>query len=97
MAICALSLLLGLLLAQRFRAVVLVPATGFVGIGALTFSIASSGPAWGAILIIVAAATSLQFGYLLGLGANMVVVGAFESRLRRSLSNSGRATQRPAH
>jgi hypothetical protein len=87
-----LCLALGLLLAQRFKGLVLLPATLLVV--ALTGAIAGPEGPWLRALMGVLGAASLQFGYLCGLGLRSLYLSAVASRLRGAL---WRATRRTAH
>lgn len=62
------SLLVGAVLAQRFKVVVLVPATVMVLATATGTGFVQAQSAWWTILLAVAGTASIQIGYLAGLG-----------------------------
>jgi hypothetical protein len=90
----ALCLAFGLLLAQRFKVLILPPATLLVVIMALAGGVASAATFWTNMLMAVMAAVNLQVGYLLGLGVQSFWIA---SRSRRRLASSARPTRRTAH
>ena len=61
------SLSVGALLAQRFRIIVLVPATLAVLVIAIGAGAAQAGSAWWIVGMIAAASVSMQAGYLVGM------------------------------
>jgi disulfide bond formation protein DsbB len=80
MTLAMVSLLLGAALGQRFSVLALVPAVAFVLALALGTGIAHAHTAWWTLLMAVTAAFSVQVGYLFGIGARHVLVGALASR-----------------
>jgi hypothetical protein len=61
------SLLIGALLALRFKIIVLVPATFAVLVIAIGAGVAQASSAWSIVGMIAAASVSMQTGYLLGM------------------------------
>jgi len=61
------SLLVGALLAQRFRIIVLVPATLTVLVIAIGAGAAQASSAWWIVGMIAAASVSIQLGYFVGM------------------------------
>jgi membrane protein DedA with SNARE-associated domain len=61
------SLAAGCLLAQRFRILVLAPATFVVVVAAIAVGIAQTNGVWSTILMMATASVGIQFGYFLGL------------------------------
>jgi uncharacterized membrane protein len=61
------SLVAGGLLAQRFKIIVLVPATFVVVVIAVAVGIAQTGGVWSIILMIATTSVGLQIGYFLGM------------------------------
>jgi hypothetical protein len=61
------SLVAGGLLAQRFKIIVLVPATFVVVVIALAVGMAQTGGVWSIILMIATTSVGLQIGYFLGM------------------------------
>jgi len=75
------SLLVGALLAQRFRVMVLVPATAIVLGVAVGTGVTHPHTVWSMILMVGTAATSMQIGYLIiGSGVRHVLAGVSSSR-----------------
>lgn len=75
------SLLVGALLAQRFKVLVLIPATAIVLGVALGTGVTHAHSAWSMILTVGMAATSIQIGYLIiGSGVRRVWAGVVTSR-----------------
>ncbi len=92
------SLSLGLLLAQRFKAFVLMPATVLVALGTFISGIADSGAIGVELLLAGAAAISLQLGYFLGLAAHAVLAGTRGNRAAGvPIAKQVRSSERPAH
>jgi hypothetical protein len=75
------SLCLGALLAQRFKFIVLVPATLVVAIVAIGATAAQSKSASLTILIIVVASVAMQVGYFVGMLVKHGLGIVFSSRL----------------
>jgi hypothetical protein len=61
------SLAAGCLLAQRFKIIVLVPATFVVVVIAVAVGIAQTSGVWSIILMMAATSVGLQIGYFLGM------------------------------
>jgi membrane protein DedA with SNARE-associated domain len=61
------SLSVGALLAQRFRIIVLVPATLAVLVIAIGAGVAQANSAWLIVGMIAAASVSVQLGYVIGM------------------------------
>ena len=62
------SLLVGAVLAQRFKIMILIPATGIMLVAAVGAGVAQAHTVWWTILMIAAAGASMQVGYIIGLG-----------------------------
>jgi hypothetical protein len=62
------SLLLGAVLAQRFRVFVLLPATSLVLAAAAGAGLAEGDTPWWILLMAIGGVASLQVGYFIGLG-----------------------------
>jgi hypothetical protein len=60
------SVAAGGLLAQRFKIIVLAPATFVVVVVAIAVGIAQTGGVWSIILMITTASAGMQIGYFLG-------------------------------
>ena len=84
MMLLILYLLLGMVLGQRFKVLVLVPATLVVLGLTIAGQIMHVNAIWPLPLAAVAAAASLQIGYLFGLGIRHVLMGIRTHRLETS-------------
>ena len=80
MTLTMISLLVGMVLGQRFKVLVLVPTIAIPLIFALGAGIARADTFWQIVLMAVAAASSLQVGYLAGVVIRHVLVAARSSR-----------------
>ena len=73
------SLLVGAVLAQRFRIMIVIPATGIMVVVALGAGVAQGYTVWWTISMIAAAGASMQVGYIIGLGIRHVLEAPGES------------------
>jgi hypothetical protein len=78
MTLAMVSLLVGIVLGQRFNVLVLVPTIAIALV--LAIAVAGADVSWWLVLRAAAAATSLQIGYFIGIGIRNVVPAARESR-----------------
>ena len=67
------SLLVGAVLAQRFKIMILIPATGIMLVAAVGAGGAQAHTVWWTILMIAAAGASMQVGYVIGLGIRHIL------------------------
>ena len=74
------SFLVGTVLARRFNVVVLIPAVAIVLALALGIGISNAFSAWSIVAMAVAATTSLQIGYLIGLSIHDLLAAASSRR-----------------
>jgi hypothetical protein len=74
------SLLVGALLGQRFKVMILMPATAIVLAIAIGTGVTHAYTAWSIILMAGAAVTSVQIGYLIGIGVHRVLAAALSTR-----------------
>lgn len=74
------SLSVGALLAQRFKIIVLVPATFAVLVFAIGAGVAQANSAWVIIAMIAAASVSMQAGYFVGMLIQHVLGALLASR-----------------
>lgn len=89
------SLLVGALLAQRFRVMVLIPATAIVLCIAFGTGVTHAHTAWSMISMVGAAAASMQVGYIIiGSAVRHLLSGVFSSRLSHIPSTSTRYNAR---
>ena len=80
MIISVVSLLVGAVLGQRFKVLVLMPATAIVLVLAAATGVTQGQTAWSIVLMAAAAATSMQIGYLIGIGIRHVLGAVWSSR-----------------
>jgi hypothetical protein len=85
MTLSMISFLVGTVLGQRFKIVVLIPVFAIVLVFAVGTGIALAQTAWWVVLMATAAVTCLQIGYLFGIGVHHVLAAAL-SRKSSSLS-----------
>jgi membrane protein DedA with SNARE-associated domain len=76
MMLSMVSLLVGVVLGQRFKVIVLIPATAIVLVLAVATGVTPAQTAWSIILMVAAAATSMQIGYLIGIGVRHVLAAS---------------------
>ena len=67
------SLLVGAVLAQRFRVMILLPATAMMLVLAAVAGLLQSYTVWGIVVLAAAGGASLQIGYLFGLGLHYLL------------------------
>jgi hypothetical protein len=96
MTVILFSLLAGLLLGQRFRVLVLVPAMTLALLAAVGSGVARADGLWWTALMAVAAGAALQIGYLTGLVIRNIPVIGRAGRTATSPSGSAPA-RRGAH
>ena len=89
------SLLVGAVLAQRFKIMVLVPATAILIVAAVISGFMQSHNASWTILIAAAGGVSMQIGYIIGLGIRYVLEAPL-SETSRSFKASASSVRRPA-
>jgi len=92
--ITTIVLLVGIILGQRFRVMILVPLTLLSVLIALSASLAHRNGTWAAAESSVAAIVALQIGYLGGVGIRHFALLQRANRLSRSQVSSAVA-QRP--
>jgi hypothetical protein len=80
MILLMVSLLVGAALGQRFKVLVLMPATAIVLVLAVGTGVTQARTAWSIVLMAAAAATCLQIGYLVGIGVHHVLAAALSKR-----------------
>ena len=92
-----LSLLIGMVLAQRFKVLILFPAFALAFILAVATVIGRSDAAWTAGVIATVLISGLQIGYLFGIGVRHVNLVARASRLRATMPGNSLTPRRPVH
>jgi hypothetical protein len=97
MMLAILSLLAGMVLGQRFKVLILIPAIAASLIVAVAAGIARADDIWSIVMMAVLAATSLQIGYLGGTAIRVMIVATRASRRRHASLQASATVQRPAH
>ena len=82
MIFAVISMLIGMVLGQRFKVLVLLPAVAIVLPLTIAMEVARADPPGPIALISIAVIASLQIGYLVGTGIRHFVVAARASRRR---------------
>jgi hypothetical protein len=80
MTLAMISLVVGMVLGQRFKVLVLLPAIALALFMAIGGGIVRAESAWWIVLVAASAATSLQIGYLIGVGIRHVLLAGRASR-----------------
>ena len=93
MTLSMISFLVGAVLGQRFKIIVLIPAFAIMLFLAVGTGLAHAQTAWSIVLLAIAAATCLQTGYLVGIGAHHILTTAL-SRRSSSLASTTAASAR---
>ena len=91
------SLLVGMVLGQRFSVLILVPGIGLALVVTIVAGIARADAAWPIILTSAAVVTSLQIGYLAGTALRHLLVAGRASRSHASSLDVQIPARRPAH
>jgi len=89
-------LLAGMVLGQRFKVMVLVPAAMLVFALTIAGGLVQGDAFWLTALMAMAAAASLQTGYLFGLGIRHVLMGERANPSHASSLTGSAPTRRPA-
>jgi len=97
MTLALISLLAGMVLGQRFKVLILIPATALALVFATGTGIVRADTVWSIVLMATAAAASLQIGYLVGVAIRHVLVAGRASRLRAASLMDSASARRPAH
>jgi hypothetical protein len=97
MTFATISLLVGMVLGQRFKVLVLMPTIAIALILVIGVGVARADTVWWIVLMAVAAATSLQIGYLVGIGIRHALVAARASRTPATSITGSTSARRPAH
>jgi membrane protein DedA with SNARE-associated domain len=74
MMLAVVSFLVGAVLGQRFKVLVLIPATAIMLVLAAATGVTQAQTAWSIVLMAAAAATSMQIGYLIGIAIHALAV-----------------------
>jgi hypothetical protein len=97
MTLAMVSLLVGMVLGQRFKVLVLMPTIAIALVFAIGAGMAHADTVWWIVLMAAAAATSLQIGYLIGIGIRYVLVAAQAGRSPATSLTGSASTRRPAN
>jgi hypothetical protein len=81
MAVSIISLLIGMVLAQRFKVLALVPAMAVVILLAIAAEVARGAGFWPTALFAVLAMVSVQIGYLAGMAVRSLLAAGRVSKL----------------
>ena len=90
------SFLVGALLGQRFKVMVLIPAVAAVLTLAVGIGVTHAHTGWSIVLMAAAAATSMQIGYLIGISIHHVLATPLSSR-SSPLTSPTTSARHPAH
>src|ERR1700686_889170 len=96
MTLAMISLLVGMVLGQRFKVLVLMPTIAIALVLAIGVGVARADTVWSIVLMTATTATSFQIGYLVGLGFRHVLVAARASRSPASSLTGSASARRPA-
>ena len=80
MTLSMISFLVGAVLGQRFKIVVLIPAFAIVLVFVIGTGVVLTQAAWWIVLMAAAAVTCLQIGYFVGIGVHHVLAAALSRR-----------------
>jgi hypothetical protein len=95
MMLSMISFFVGAALGQRFKIMVLMPAILIVPGLSIVIGVTHAQSAWSIFLMAATAATSLQIGYLVGIGIPYVLTAAF-SRRSSPLASHATTARHPA-
>jgi uncharacterized membrane protein len=84
-----LSLLAGMVLGQRFKVLILIPAIAVALFGAICAGILLGQNPWSIALMSIGVTTGLQIGYLMGTAIRFFLVASRTLRLRSSSAGRG--------
>jgi predicted neutral ceramidase superfamily lipid hydrolase len=93
--ITLLSLLAGMVLGQRFKVMILVPLSAVALLATMATRAAAGDSLWHVVLGAAIVVTSLQIGYLIGVGARYALIVSRAGRLRPVPLAAGRNALRP--
>ena len=97
MTLATVSLLVGMVLGQRFKVLVLMPTIAIALVLAVGAGVARADTVWWIVLMAATTAISLQIGYLIGIGIRHVLVAARGGRSPATSLTGSASTRRPAH
>jgi hypothetical protein len=91
------SLMIGIVLAQRFKVLVLAPAFMITVALAIGTGLAQAGATWSIWVTALVVIVGLQVGYLMGSGLRHMMALVRTSRLRSASMTNTLRPHRPAH
>jgi hypothetical protein len=91
------SLMIGMVLARRFKVLVLAPAFMITAVLAIGTGLAHTNATWSIGLTTLVVIVGLQIGYLIGSGMRHVMVLVRAGRLRSTSLTNSIPPRRPAH
>jgi len=97
MTLAMVSLLVGMVLGQRFTVLVLMPTSLIALAFAIGAGVARADTAWWILLTAATAAASLQMGYFIGIAIRHGLVAARASRSPATSLTGSAPTRHPAH
>jgi len=96
MTLSLISFLVGALLGQRFKVIVLLPAGAVALLVAIRTGVDRAETVWSIILLATATAACLQVGYFIGMYVHHVLTAAL-SRRASPLTSATTSARHPAH
>jgi hypothetical protein len=90
------ALLIGIMLGQRFRVLILLPAISFALIVAIGASVVRADNGWSIVLTAVAVTIALQIGYLIGSRLRSFIAAGSAVYPYRGPTGTPRAGRHPA-
>jgi predicted Na+-dependent transporter len=90
MAVALISLLIGMVLGQRFKVLALVPAMAVVVLIAVGAGVARGAGVWPTILMVVVAMATVQIGYLAGIAIRSLLAAGRASKLHATFETGAR-------
>jgi hypothetical protein len=97
MTFAVISLLVGMELGQRFKVMVLMPTIAIALVLAIGAGIARADTIWWIVLVAATLVTSLQIGYLIGIGIPHILVVARANRSPAASLTGSAPARRPPH
>jgi hypothetical protein len=97
MTLAMISLLVGMVLGQRFKVLILVPAMALALVLAVGTGVASADTVWSIVLMAAATTAGLQIGYFVGVGIRYVMVATRADGSPVTSLTGSTSTRSPAH
>ena len=93
----ALWFIMGMVLGQRFKVLILMPAIALATLVAVATGIGRTEPFWSVLLAAALSVTGLQIGYLAGTGVRLLIAATRASRRRQAPLEQPLQARGPAH